>query len=178
MFSQDAVITDFGPEDCFVRRIVEEDEEPQPKSYNQEVADAKKQLLNQAQDEDDEADEEDDFMIAKPKLEPSTKPRVKITEKDVEEADKDPDNFLSNFLAARAWVPTSDTKWKPLESDNESDEERADAYEDEYNMYFEDPNDQNSTLMTYARDALLQIVLSKMAPHRYELQNMNSTRRW
>lgn len=133
---------------------VEEDEEPQPKPYNQEVADAKKQLLSQAQDEDDEVDDEDDFMVAKSKPEPSTKPRVKITEKDVEEADKDPDNFLSNFLAARAWVPTSDTQWKPLESDNESDEERADAYEDEYNMYFEDPNDQNSTLMTYARDAV------------------------
>lgn len=133
---------------------VEDDEEVQPKPYNQEVAEAKQQLLNQTQAADSDDSEEDDFMIAKPKPEKSNKSKVKITEKDVEEADNDPDNFLSNFLAARAWVPTGDTKWKPLESDNESDEERADAYEDEYNMYFEDPNDQNSSLMTYARDAV------------------------
>jgi protein KRI1 len=131
----------------------EEDYSVPVRTHQQELDEAKQEALNAikaAAGSDD--DEEEDFLVAKSK--PAPKKRVKITEEDVEKADKDPETFLSNFMAARAWVPTGESHWKPLESDDEEEEERAEEYESAYNLYFEDPAGQNEKIVTYARDAV------------------------
>ncbi|KAK8153768.1 KRI1-like family C-terminal-domain-containing protein [Phyllosticta citrichinensis] len=136
----------------------EDEEDDAPKTYAQEQAKLKSSLVKQmhnakAEDESDAgSDDDSDFMVAKSKPEPmESEPKGKIV-LDIENADKDPENFLSNFLAARAW--TSDNpNFKPLESDDE-DEDRREQFEFAYNMRFEDPETANEKLKTYARDAV------------------------
>jgi protein KRI1 len=131
----------------------EEDDSVPVRTHQQELDDARQEALNAinaAAASDDE--EEDEFLVTKSK--PAPQKRVKLTEEDVEKADKDPETFLSNFMAARAWVPTGESHWKPLESDDEEEEERAEEYETAYNLYFEDPAGQNEKIVTYARDAV------------------------
>ncbi|KAF2016792.1 Krr1-domain-containing protein [Aaosphaeria arxii CBS 175.79] len=132
----------------------DEDEVPQ-KTYNEEMEEAKQNLLKEAQaDSQSDAEDSNEFLVAKSKPDSSKKQRARITEDDVEKAEQDPENFLSNFMASRAWVPTDASQWKPLESDESDEDERAEEYEDAYNMYFEDPATQNEKLVTYARDAV------------------------
>jgi protein KRI1 len=57
-------------------------------------------------------------------------------------------------MAARAWVPTEGSRFQPLESDDEEDEERAEKFEAAYNLRFENPDGSNETLKTYARDII------------------------
>jgi protein KRI1 len=130
-----------------------EDEDTPPKSYAQEREEDRQETLKQIKAEADSGDEEDDFLVAKPKPAASEK-RAKITEQDVMNADKDPETFLSNFMASRAWVPTGESHWAPLESDDEDEDARADEYETAYNMYFETTEGANEKIVTYARDAV------------------------
>jgi protein KRI1 len=130
----------------------DEDEAP-PKTYAQEQEETRRDLVKQmhAAAEEDGAD---DFLVAKPKPASSKKDRVKITQEDVLQADKDPETFLSNFMASRAWVPAGSTRFQPLESDDDSEEAAADEWEHSYNLYFEDTAGANEKIMTYARDAV------------------------
>ncbi|KAK7521153.1 KRI1-like family C-terminal-domain-containing protein [Phyllosticta citriasiana] len=136
----------------------EDDEDDAPKTYAQEQEELKSSLVKQmhtarAEDESDAgSDDDSDFMVAKSRPEPlEPEPKAKVV-LDIENADKDPENFLSNFLAARAW--TSDNpNFKPLESDDEDDDRRAEEFEFAYNMRFEDPETANEKLKTYSRDA-------------------------
>ncbi|KAF2118754.1 KRI1-like family C-terminal-domain-containing protein [Lophiotrema nucula] len=134
------------------RNDSDEEEDEAPKTHAQEQEETRQQLIKELQAADD--DEEDDFMVAKSKPQKSKQKRVKITEEDIENADKDPETFLSNFMAARAWVPTGESHWQPLESDDEEEEEAAETYESAYNMYFENPEGANERLVTYARDTV------------------------
>lgn len=109
-----------------------------------------------AEGEDEDGDE---LMVAKrkPKHEdlpaPKTsKPRKKITDDDIKTADKDPETYLSNFMAARAWLPGEGSRWEAFESDDSDDDKRADEFEEAYNMRFEDPNTANEKLQSFARD--------------------------
>jgi protein KRI1 len=145
-------LRDYHTKNLLEGRFEQEDDEPVPRTYAQEQEHVRQNLVKQLHNEDSD-DEEDDFLVAKLKPEPPQK-RVKITEEDVEKADKDPDTFLSNFMASRAWVPDGQSKWKPLESDDEEEEARAEEYEDAYNRYFEDPSEANQKIVTYARDAV------------------------
>ncbi|RMZ85440.1 hypothetical protein DV737_g878, partial [Chaetothyriales sp. CBS 132003] len=72
---------------------------------------------------------------------------------DVDNADKDPDAFLSNFMASRAWASLDDRNLVPFESDDDEEDQRADEYEEAYNMRFEDPTKANEKLRSHARDA-------------------------
>jgi len=141
--------------------LTEDNDAPQPpKTYAQEQEELKdavvKEMHAAADGEDSSADQEsgdeDNFLIRKSAPEPAPKPEVKL---DVENADKDPENFLSNFMSSRAWIPTN-RELHPFESDDEDEDERAEAFEEAYNFRFEDPNKANERITTHARDATNQ----------------------
>jgi protein KRI1 len=139
----------------------DEDEVPR-KTYAQEQEEARQNLVKELNVGDSE-DEEDDFLVAKPQSEPepSEKKRVKITAEDVVKADRDPENFLSNYMASRAWVPKGDSRFQPLESDDEDEDAAAEEWENSYNMYFEDTAGANEKLVTYARDAVAKTTVRR-----------------
>ncbi|KAH8712152.1 KRI1-like family C-terminal-domain-containing protein [Phaeosphaeriaceae sp. PMI808] len=132
----------------------EDDEDAPPKTYAQEQEEARRNLVNEMHAAADEDGQGDDFLVAKLKPASSKKDRVKITAQDVEQAEKDPETFLSNFMASRAWVPATSSQFQPLESDDESEDAAADEWENSYNLYFEDTAGANEKIMTYARDAV------------------------
>lgn len=132
--------------------IVEEDEDAPPKTYAQEQEEARQELVKALDAAD--ADDDDDFIVAKEKPEKPKDDRPKITAEDVEKADQDPETFLSNFMASRAWVPTKSARFQPLESDDDEEDAAADEWENSYNLYFEDTTGSNEKIMTYARDAV------------------------
>jgi len=132
----------------------EDDEDAPPKTYAQEQEEVRQNLVKEMHAAAEEDGEADDFLVAKPKPASKKKDRVKITAEDVEQADKDPETFLSNFMASRAWVPTGTSRFQPLESDDDSEEAAADEWEHSYNLYFEDTAGANEKIMTYARDAV------------------------
>lgn len=107
--------------------VEDEDEDAPPKTYAQEQEDARQDLVKALKDADEE--EDDDFIVAKQKPEKSKNDRVKITAEDVEKADQDPETFLSNFMASRAWVPTQSARFQPLMSDDEEEDAAADEWE-------------------------------------------------
>lgn len=133
-----------------------------PKTFVQEQADLKKNILaeiNAAAQDDSE--EEDGFIKAKPGqaateggIHPSRQERMKPGKPgkpDVSLADKDPELFLSNFMASRAWVPEDASRWEAFESDDGEGNDDADEWEAAYNLRFEDPAKSNEVLQSYSR---------------------------
>lgn len=148
----------------------EEEEEAQPQTYAEEQDDIKKSLQKEIQaqlkaaGDDEESDGDEDFMKAKEgtkvavanSVHPSRARKIKVPLPDVKEADKDPELFLSNFLASRAWAQGDGNGWQPFESDEDEDE-KADEWEVAYNLRFEDPSKSNEVLRSYARDVTASI---------------------
>ncbi|TKA64928.1 hypothetical protein B0A49_07800 [Cryomyces minteri] len=140
-----------------------------PQTYAQEQEALKNSIVKEmhatAGDEaasDGLGSESEDFMVRskKPAMDGVSaggrkKAKVKAAPIDVAEADKDPETYLSNFMESRAWVPGDFSHFQPLESDDSEEEARAEAFEDAYNMRFEDPEGSREKLklMSYARDA-------------------------
>ncbi|CBX96882.1 hypothetical protein IAQ61_008170 [Plenodomus lingam] len=145
-------LKDYHTKNLLEGRFADDEEEAPPKTYAQEQEEARQELVKKLHDADEE--EEDDFLVAKPKPASSNKDRVKITAQDVENADKDPETFLSNFMASRAWVPSDKSRFQPLESDDEEEDAAADEWENSYNLYFESTAGANEKIVTYARDAV------------------------
>lgn len=136
----------------------EEDDAP-PRTYAQEQQDLKNSLVNQMHavgDDESDEDADDGFLVKKANGVhtdmPAARTSRKITNVDIESADRDPETFLSNFMAARAWVPDESARFKALESDDSEDDNRADQFEHAYNLRFEDPKTSNEKLMTFSRD--------------------------
>ncbi|KAI1417795.1 Krr1-domain-containing protein [Hypoxylon sp. FL1857] len=141
-------------------------EEP-PRTYAQEQDDLKQSIKEEikaqleAEDGAEESDSDEEFMKAKEEtrfipengIHPSRAGKIKVAKPDVANADKDPELFLSNFMAARAWVGEEENNWEAFESD-EGEDERADEWEAAYNLRFEDPNKSNEVLKSYARDVV------------------------
>lgn len=130
------------------------EEESTPRTYAQEQADLKNAIVKEMHGAADKSDEEmedaDEFMVRKPGQDVSLpKSEIKL---DIENADKDPETFLSNFLSARAWIPADKPELHPFDSDEDDDVERADAIEEAYNFRFEDPNKMNEVIVTHSRD--------------------------
>ncbi|CAI7584104.1 unnamed protein product [Penicillium discolor] len=130
------------------------EEESTPRTYAQEQADLKNAIVKEMHGAADKSDEEmedaDEFMVRKPGQDASLpKSEIKL---DIENADKDPETFLSNFLSARAWIPADKPELHPFDSDEDEDVERADAIEEAYNFRFEDPNKMNEVIVTHSRD--------------------------
>jgi protein KRI1 len=131
-----------------------------PKTYAQEQEDLKNAIVKEmhaaADGEDDTSDEEGDedegFLVRKSAPEPVSS-RQSDVQLDVENADKDPETFLSNFMSSRAWTQSGKAQLQPFESDDEEEDQRAEAWEEAYNFRFEDPSKINATLITHSRDA-------------------------
>jgi protein KRI1 len=145
----------------------ENEEVPVLRTFAQEQDELKKTIVKEmhaaangdrSSSEDEDGDEDDGFLVPKTKpllskdgIHPSKVAKVEV---DVTVADKDPETFLSNFMAARAWVPTDGARFQPLESDDDDEEERAEKFEAAYNLRFEDPQGSNEILRSYARDVV------------------------
>ena len=148
----------------------DEEQEVQPQTYTQEQDSLKKSLQNEIQaqlnaaDGEEDSDDDGDFMKAKEGtktasangVHPSRAAKMKVPVLDVKEADKDPELFLSNFMASRAWAQGEGNGWQPFESDDD-EAEKADEWEAAYNMRFEDPSKSNEVLRSYARDVTTSV---------------------
>lgn len=153
----------------------DEVDEDVPMTYAEEQEDLKKSIVEEmhaAIEESEDDDEDGGFLVPKSKpkksaasqgVHPSRASKVKV-EVDVATADKDPETFLSNFMAARAWVPSDGARFQPLESDDDEEDERADAFEAAYNLRFEDPKGSNEMLKSYARDAIAAKTVRREEP--------------
>lgn len=146
----------------------EDDAPPPPKSYAQEQEELQKSIINQmhATNSGDEGDSDSDDGFMKRKepaqvdsndVHPSRAQgmkKSKAADLNIETAEKDPETFLSNFMAARAWVPEEGSHWAAFESDDgeEDNNARAETFEEAYNLRFEDPEKSNEVLKSYARD--------------------------
>ncbi|KAJ3578708.1 hypothetical protein NPX13_g1856 [Xylaria arbuscula] len=152
----------------------DEEEDAQPQTYTQEQDNLKRSLQNEIQaqlkatGEEDDSDEGENFMKAREGgkttstngVHPSRAAKMKVPVPDVKEADKDPELFLSNFMASRAWAQGEGNGWQPFETDDEEDE-KADEWEAAYNMRFEDPSKSNEVLRSYARDVTTSVSLEE-----------------
>lgn len=130
------------------------EEEDAPKTFAQEQADLKNAVvkaMHGAESDEEMEDADDNFLVRKsgPAEASAPKEEVKL---DIENADRDPETFLSNFMSARAWIPEGRAELHPFDSDDDEDVERADALEEAYNFRFEDPSKLNEKLVTHARD--------------------------
>lgn len=145
------------------------EDEAAPQTYSEEQDALKKSIVSEikaAKGEEDSDDSDDEGFMKKKSnntesakavkaengVHPSRAATIKVSELDIENADKDPETYLSNFLAARAWIPEEGGRWKAFESDEGEDNNDADEFEQAYNLRFEDPEKSNEVLKSYARD--------------------------
>ncbi|KFY16903.1 hypothetical protein V491_05183 [Pseudogymnoascus sp. VKM F-3775] len=147
---------------------VEMDDAPLP-TFNEEQAMLKKSIVKAMHDAASDEDEDEDFLVPKAKPVKAAKSEVHESRRhkidlNTASADKDPETFLSNFMAARAWVPGEGTKWEPLESDDEEDDQRADKFETAFNLRFEDPKASNEVLKSFARDIIAEKSVRREEP--------------
>ena len=148
----------------------------EPKTFAQQQDDLKSEIVKEIRaaadreveselDGGDDDDSDKEFLVRKvsaPQADSQTiRSKVNIPKVDPEVADKDPDTFLSNFMSAKAWVPTAGTIFQPLESDDEEDDRRAELFEEAYNLRFEDPQASNEKLLSHARDAAAKYSVRK-----------------
>ncbi len=144
----------------------DDDEDAVPPTFAQEQEDLKKSIVKEMHaaivdsSDGDEDDDEERFLVPKAKphsnilgVHPSRPAMVKF-DLHIASADKNPDTFLSNFMAARAWVSGDGARFQPLESDDDEEDERADKFEEAYNLRFEDSKGSNEVLKSYARDVI------------------------
>jgi protein KRI1 len=135
------------------------------RTFAQEQIELKDTILTEikaaAEGQGEEDDEDDTFIKVKDTavsltngVHPSRAAvhNKKLTEVDVKKADTNPDEFLDNFMASKAWIDEG-RDWKPFDSDDEggNSHDLAEEFEQAYNMRFEDPNKSNEVLKSYSR---------------------------
>ncbi|RPB10605.1 hypothetical protein P167DRAFT_537531, partial [Morchella conica CCBAS932] len=131
------------------------DETPKPKTFVQEQAELKSsvvQSMHAAAAAEDSDDGEDAFLTRKSKPEEPADAPPPLP--DLALADKNPDEFLNQFLSSRAWA-ASNVLTPALLDDDSEDEETAEAFEKAYNFRFENPDvESRGTLISYSRDTV------------------------
>lgn len=142
-----------------------------PATYTAEQRSLRQNLLEQMHTNSHDSDnvdgfafESDDFLVRKPKEYLKSENRELPLEPDIALADKDPEAFLSNFMASRAWVPGASSKFQPFESDDDEDDDRAEAYEAAYNLRFEDPRKANEKLLSHSREVAANYSVRREEP--------------
>lgn len=158
-------LQDYQREKLLAGNLEEDNEEDEPmQTYAEEQEQLKRELIGSmhatARDNSD-SDNEEGFMVKKTRsrhentlgVTKEKKPAKRLTDQDIALADKDPETYLSNFMAARAWLPGDGARFQPLESDDSDDDKRAEEFEEAYNMRFEDPAKSNEKLQSFARDS-------------------------
>ncbi|EKD13644.1 uncharacterized protein L3040_004138 [Drepanopeziza brunnea f. sp. 'multigermtubi'] len=138
-----------------------EEENEIPRTFVQEQDELQRKIVEEMHAAVEGSDDEGDgFLVAKSKplpvsqgMHPSRAAKVKVN-LDIASADKNPETFLSNFMAARAWVPSDGARFQPLESDDDEEDERAEKFEEAYNLRFEDEKGSNEKLKSFARDII------------------------
>lgn len=177
--SKPMYLSDYHRENLLAGDIDVELEENQPPTYVQQQHNLRENIIREmhlavdgtnissAQRGDSQANQEDEVDFLVKKL-PEMKPESSITQTngidlklDPQTADKDPETFLSHFMSARAWVAPTGSKMQPFESDDEEEERRAEAFEEAYNLRFEDPKGSNEKLLSHARDAAAKYSVRK-----------------
>lgn len=143
-------------------------EKEPPRTYTQEQSDLKQSIKDEinaqlrTEDDAEDSDSDEEFMKAKegaksvaPEngIHPSRAGKIKVAKPDIAEADKNPELFLSNFMASRAWVGEEESNWQAFESDDGEDD-KADEWEAAFNLRFEDPNKSNEVLKSYSRNVV------------------------
>jgi protein KRI1 len=146
--------------------------EPLPYVLEQEALKSSivREINAEGEREMEDASENDDFLVKKERSatdRTTSKPAIP----NISTADEDPENFLSNFFASRAWVPTDTAKFHPLESDDEEEQARADKFENAWNLRFEDPDTSNKTLTSHSRD-----IVAKYSVRREEITGRKKAR--
>lgn len=163
--------------DCFTG---DEDEAENPMTYAQEQENLKSMIVREMHAAangidhqnknghdrdglDEDSEDEDGFLVRKSFQPNAVLPKApkKPIQLNVETADQDPDSYLSNFMAARAWIPSTGSQLQPFESDDEEEDRRAEAFEEAYNLRFENPNIVNEKLVSHARDAAAKYSVRK-----------------
>ena len=140
---------------------------PSQMTYSQQQNDLKERLVKEIHATADHVDgnegentdtRERTFLVAKSNVPKPHNPmklaQAKIDELDIENADKDPDMYLSKYMSNRAWITTEGSVFQPFDSDDEDDDQRAEEFEEAYNLRFEDPAKSNEKLMSHARDTV------------------------
>ena len=121
-------------------------------SYARQQETLKRTLVQEMHNVVKDEAEDDEFL--RPIKLSSPPPRPAIPDAAV--ADHDPESFLTDFLASRAWVPTEGSRFATLESDDDDEYDRGEEFEWKYNLRFEDPEEVNKTLKSYDRDAIAE----------------------
>ena len=110
-----------------------------------------KEIHNVEAESDDEKSDQDGLFKVKRRPTPPIQEKP-LSSKDIEQADHDPEEFLSKFLQARAWTTNSAVDTHVFESDDEEEDRKADEFEEAYNLRFENVNGLNEKLVSHARD--------------------------
>lgn len=126
-------------------------------TYADEQATMKQNILQQMHGDEqmaDEGSEGDDFLVRKPaKVAAPSRSVVIAPVPDISTADRDPETFLSNFMASKAWKPAkSGSNFQAFESDDDDEDKHAEQFENAYNMRFEDPQHANEKLLSHSRE--------------------------
>lgn len=130
------------------------DDEQLVPTYDQEQHNLKQDLIAQMHSTIAEHNSEgEDDLLTKKKSQPKQRRASRPVLPDPKAADRDPEAFLSDFMASRAWVPHQAVPLQPFESDDDSDDARADEWEAAYNLRFEDPAHANEKLISHSREA-------------------------
>lgn len=171
-------LNDYHRENLLRGNLATDEDDVLPPTYAQQQDDLKsaiikemhaavEQLSSEASSDPGVSNSADnDFLVRKQPAEDHISEmtqRAKIASVDVENADKDPEAFLSNFMSARAWVPASETKFQPFESDDDEEDQRAESFEEAYNLRFENSQPSNEKLISIARDTAAKYSVRKEA---------------